>query len=252
MIQREKENAAPSLWAISAKANVWTPLYIYIYSHKQLWSLLWSQDGSSSAKVNREWISSLSLQLNPEQRLRKVSVSRLCSCSRGRSHAGAEWRTFWLLTNYSVLELMRLFYISFLFASTNRLLLLLLLTNVPVDSDTELILTDWLYWTVTQRLQTLRGDCETKTKTFIHPEQRGGKLHNSGKSQCVFERRWDSKRERERDDEHLKHKTFSDVRGDKDVPVHFRCWDDGGAWRWRGCRRLFTRKYFRSHKWIIL
>lgn len=30
-------------------------------------------------------------------------------------------------------------------------------------------------------------------------------------------------RERERDDEHLKHKTFSDVRGDKDVPVHFRC-----------------------------
>lgn len=226
--------------------------YIYIYSHKQLWSLFWSQDGSSSAKVNREWISSLFLQLNPEQRLRKVCVSRLCSCSRGRSHAGAEWRTFWLLTNYSVLELMRLFYISFLFASTNRLLLLLLLTNVPVDSDTELILTDWLYWTVTQRLQTLRGDCETKTKTFIHPEQRGGKLHNSGKSQCVFERRWDSKRERERDDEHLKHKTFSDVRGDKDVPVHFRCWDDGGAWRWRGCRRLFTRKYFRFFKWIIL
>lgn len=87
----------------------------------------------------------------------------------------------------------------FLFESTNRLLLLLLLTNVPVDSDTELILTDWLYWTVTQRLQTLRGDCETKTKTFIHPEQRGGKLHNSGKSQCVFERQWDSKREKERE-----------------------------------------------------
>lgn len=252
MIQREKENAAPSRWAISAKANVWTPLYIYIY--------IFPQTALESVLVPRRFKFSQSQpRVNiitfPPAESRAASQEGFCVSSvflQQRTISCRRWVKNVLITNQLFcFRIDETFLHLFLFASTNRLLLLLLLTNVPVDSDTELILTDWLYWTVTQRLQTLRGDCETKTKTFIHPEQRGGKLHNSGKSQCVFERQWDSKREKERD-EHLKHKTFSDVRGDKDVPVHFRCWDDGGAWRWRGCRRLFTRKYFRSHKWIIL
>lgn len=172
-------------------------LYIYIFPQTAL----------ESALVPRRFkFSQSQLRVNiitfPPAESRAASQEGLCVSSvflQQRTISCRRWVKNVLITNQLFcFRIDETFLHLFLFASTNRLLLLLLLTNVPVDSDTELILTDWLYWTVTQRLQTLRGDCETKTKTFIHPEQRGGKLHNSGKSQCVFERQWDSKRERER------------------------------------------------------
>lgn len=197
MIQREKENAAPSRWAISAKANVWTPLYIYIFPQTALESVLVPRRFKFSQSQPR-----VNIITFPPAESRAASQEGFCVSSvflQQRTISCRRWVKNVLITNQLFcFRIDETFLHLFLFASTNRLLLLLLLTNVPVDSDTELILTDWLYWTVTQRLQTLRGDCETKTKTFIHPEQRGGKLHNSGKSQCVFERQWDSKRERER------------------------------------------------------
>ena len=199
MIQRGKENAAPSRWAISAKANVWTPEYI-------------PTNNSESALVPRRFKFS---QSQPRLNIITSAAESSSESQEGFCVPAAEddllqvlktlseeW--FWLLTifstyagvvyNYSLFLNWWVFFTSLIYLHQQTdCCCLQMFPLTPTQNQFSQI--DF-NWTVKQRLQTLRGDCETKTETFIHPEQRGGNLHNSGKSQCVFERWWDSKREK--------------------------------------------------------